>query len=70
MEAGDAGDRLCVGEQLESIGDSVDAMLAGEIGFAHLVRIARTAEALRTSPTSRGFDEHRGCWSGRGWKTA
>jgi hypothetical protein len=59
MTAGDAADRICVGEQLEAISDSADAVIAGEIGFAHLVVIARTAEALRGSPTSRGFDEHR-----------
>jgi len=55
----EAGDLICVGEQMEAITASVDAMMAGEIGFAHLVEIARAAEALRTSATSRGFDEHR-----------
>jgi hypothetical protein len=59
MTATAAGDRICVGEQMDGLGSSVEAIIAGEIGFAHLVEIARTAEALRSSPTSRGFDERR-----------
>jgi hypothetical protein len=59
MATGDAADRICVGEQMDAIPDSVDAMVLGEIGFAHLVVIARTADALRSSPTSRGFEERR-----------
>jgi len=55
----EAGDLICVGEQMEVIDDSVDAMVAGEIGFAHLIEIARAADALRMSRTSRGFDEHK-----------
>ncbi len=57
METGDAADAICVGEQMEAIPASVEAMVEGEIGYAQLVLIARTAEALRGSPTSRGFDE-------------
>ena len=59
MTTGAVADRICVGEQMEAISDSADAVIAGEIGFAHLVVIARAAEALRGSPTSRGFDEHK-----------
>src|SRR5262249_381934 len=59
MESGDAADAICVGEQLEAIAASVEAMVQGEIGYAHLVVIARTAEALRGSSTSTGFDERR-----------
>ena len=59
METGDAADAICVGEQMEAIPESVDAMVAGEIGYSHLVVIARTADALRMSATSRGFDERR-----------
>jgi hypothetical protein len=57
MECGATADRICVGEQAEVIPRSVDAMLAGEIGFAHLVVIARTAERLHEAPTWMGFDE-------------
>lgn len=59
LRAGEAADIICVGEQMEAIGESADAMAEGEIGFAHLAEIARAAEALRTSPTARGFDERR-----------
>ncbi len=59
MESGDAANAICVGEQMEAIADSVDSMLNGEIGYAHLVLIARTAEALRGSLTSTGFDERK-----------
>src|SRR2546423_12245521 len=59
MTTGAAADRICVGQQLDAISESVDAVMSGEIGFAHLVEIARTAEALRESATSRGFDEHK-----------
>jgi hypothetical protein len=46
MSGGAAGDRLCVGEQMERLGQSVAALAAGEIGFAHLALIARTSAAL------------------------
>jgi hypothetical protein len=59
MESGEAANAICVGEQMEAIANSVGAMVNGEIGYAHLVVIARTAEALRSSPTSTGFDEHK-----------
>lgn len=57
MKTGDAADRICVGEHAVAISKSVDAMIAGDIGFAHLVEIARAAAALRSSSTSHGFDE-------------
>ncbi len=41
-----AGDRVCVGEQLDRLGQSSAAMEAGEIGFGHLALIARTSAAL------------------------
>jgi hypothetical protein len=59
MTAGEVADRMCVGTQAVAIGESIDAVVAGDIGFAHLVVIARTAEALRESKTSKGFDEQR-----------
>ena len=45
-------DRLAVGGRLGELGQSIAAMEAGEIGFAHLAVMARTANAIRTD-----FDE-------------
>jgi hypothetical protein len=42
----DAGDAIAVGQQLGAIPESIQAMRAGEIGFAHLPVMARTAKAL------------------------
>ncbi|HEX2680941.1 MAG TPA: DUF222 domain-containing protein, partial [Candidatus Dormibacteraeota bacterium] len=47
-----AADRITVGEQLHRMPESLQAMNAGEIGYAHLKVMARTAEAVRTA-----FDE-------------
>ena len=57
MTAGAAADRIVVGERLTSTPDSVEAMEAGEIGFAHLALIAREAEALAESGSNKQFDE-------------
>src|SRR6266852_6248190 len=46
MSGGAAGDRVCIGEQLDRLGQSSAAMEAGEIGFGHLALIARTSAAL------------------------
>ncbi len=59
MASGAAGDRVAVGEKFASIPMSVATMTEGEIGFAHLALIARTAEALAESPTAKPFDETR-----------
>jgi len=45
LSGGAAGDRICVGEQLDCLGRSAAAMMAGEIGFAHFALIARTSAA-------------------------
>lgn len=42
-----ASDRLAVGERLPELQRSVRAMDAGEIGFAHLAVMARTANSIR-----------------------
>jgi Domain of unknown function (DUF222)/HNH endonuclease len=47
-----AGDRIVVGEQLDAMPETSEAMQEGEIGFAHLVVMARTAKAIGES-----FDE-------------
>ena len=41
-----AGDWVTVGERKASLADSVHAVESGEIGFTHLVVMARTAEAV------------------------
>ncbi|HSS93526.1 MAG TPA: DUF222 domain-containing protein [Candidatus Dormibacteraeota bacterium] len=57
MGGGAAADRIAVGEQLAHMPDSVEAMAAGDIGFAHLALIARTATAIAESGTNQAFDE-------------
>jgi len=47
-----AGARIAVGENLGRMAESAQAMQAGEIGFAHLVELARTADAV-----GKAFDE-------------
>src|ERR1700716_627444 len=56
LTSGAAGDRLAVGEQLQSIPQSHQSMVEGEIGFAHLAHIARTSAAIEQT-TNKPFDE-------------
>ena len=56
MNSGQVLDRIAVGEQVNAMPDSVQAMLAGEIGFQHLVVMSRTAERLKESKTAAPFD--------------
>ena len=49
-----AGNYLAVGAHLAQLEQSVQAMLRGEIGFAHLAAMARTAEAV-----GKAFDESK-----------
>src|SRR6266700_3379633 len=46
MTSNAAADRVAVGERAAELVGSRDAMLAGEIGFAHLTVMARTANAV------------------------
>jgi len=46
LSGGAAADRVCAGEQLERLGQSVAALNMGEIGFAHFALIARTSAAV------------------------
>jgi Domain of unknown function (DUF222) len=46
MNAGAAANAIAVGEILEQLPESHQAVVNGEIGFAHLATMARTAEAL------------------------
>jgi hypothetical protein len=47
MTAGAAGNAIAVGEALEQLPESHQAVVDCEIGFAHLAVMARTAEALQ-----------------------
>ena len=47
MNAGAAANSIAVGEMLEKLPESHQAVVDGEIGFAHLATMARTAEALQ-----------------------
>jgi Domain of unknown function (DUF222)/HNH endonuclease len=57
MGGGAAADRVAVGEQLPSLSESTEALAGGEIGFAHLALIARTASGLAESENAKPFDE-------------
>src|SRR5579859_3212064 len=57
MTSAQAADRVAVGEQMAAMPESVQALEAGEIGFAHLMVMARTAQALKRSRTATTFDE-------------
>ncbi len=56
MAGAAAADRVRVGEHLDKLPRSAEAVREGSIGFAHLSVIARTAAAL-TGLTGRPFDE-------------
>src|SRR5579859_2284756 len=57
MTGPQAADRVAVGEQVATMPESVQALESGEIGFAHLMVMARTAQALQRSRTATPFDE-------------
>ena len=57
MSFGTAVDRLTVGEQLPRLPKSVEAALAGEIGFAHLSVLARTLNVLEKDVPNANLDE-------------
>ena len=57
MGGGAAADRVAVGEQLQNMPESAEAVAGGEIGFAHLALIARTATALTETGSNKQFDE-------------
>jgi hypothetical protein len=57
MGAYEAALRVCVGESIAVLPQSVEAMEEAEIGFGHLALMARTADALAQSDSSRGFEE-------------
>jgi len=57
MSFGTAVDRLTVGEQLSRLPKSAEAVVAGEIGFAHLSVMARTLSVLRRDVPDANVDE-------------
>jgi hypothetical protein len=57
LTGGAASDRIAVGQQLQNIPESHQSLLEGEIGYAHLAHIARTATAIEESGTNIQFDE-------------
>ena len=57
MPSGAAGDLLHVGEQLQNLPKTLDAVRDGEIGFAHAAIIARHAQAITHSESAEPFDE-------------
>jgi hypothetical protein len=57
LTGGAAADRIAVGQQLRSVPESRQSMVEGEIGFAHLAHIARTAAAIEESGTNKPFEE-------------
>src|SRR5690348_4267334 len=57
MGSGAAADRVAVGEQAAGMPLSVDAVETGEIGFAHLTLIARTAAAVEEAGLNQPIDE-------------
>jgi hypothetical protein len=46
MTSSAAADRVAVGERMGDLTESTDAMVSGQIGFAHMTVMARTANAL------------------------
>ena len=54
MTSNAAADRIAVGERAAEMPDTVEALHAGDIGFAHLTVMARTANAV-----GEAFDEER-----------
>jgi len=57
LGGGAAADRVAVGEQLQNLPESAEAVVEGKIGFAHLALIARTASALAETGSNKQFDE-------------
>src|SRR6202171_3415674 len=52
-----AAERVWVGGEVERLPQSIEALEAGRIGFAHLALMARTSSALHQSASTQGFDE-------------
>jgi hypothetical protein len=57
MGSYEAAQHVCVGENIAVLPQTIEALDRGDIGFGHLALMARTADALSESETSRGFEE-------------
>jgi Domain of unknown function (DUF222)/HNH endonuclease len=73
MQFGTAADRLNVGEQLSRLVKSAEALVTGEIGFAHLTVMARTLSIVAKDTPDAHVDETelleqaKTCTPGRLW---
>src|SRR5437899_4603081 len=66
MNSGPAGAAVAVGKNLEQLPESVQAMKSGEIGFAHLTTMARTANAVPARyQESQPLEQTRGSSPGK-----
>jgi hypothetical protein len=50
---------VAAGTHFDDMPKAVEAIVEGEVGFGHIVVMARTADALAASPTAKVFDEER-----------
>lgn len=57
MSSGAVWNSLAVGQHLQDLPRSVEAVESAEIGYAHLALMARTAESLQGSSTAAPFEE-------------
>src|SRR3979490_3397199 len=59
MTGPQAANYVVAGEHIDELPETVLAMAEGEVGFGHLVSMARTVDALAASATAKVFDEKR-----------
>jgi uncharacterized protein DUF222 len=52
-----AANYVAAGKHVDDLPQTVLAMAEGKVGFGHLVAMARTADALAGSPTTKAFNE-------------
>src|SRR5258708_36258291 len=55
LGGGAAADRVAVGQQIQNMPESAEAVAEGKIGFSHLGLIARTASALIETGSNNQF---------------
>jgi len=57
MSSGSVWNSIAVGQHLEDLPRSIEAVESAEIGYAHLTLMARTAESVQGSSTAAPFEE-------------
>ena len=57
MSSGAVWNSIAVGQHLEDLPRSIEAVESAEIGYAHLTLMARTAESVQGSSTAAPFEE-------------